>query len=994
MADFGGWQYPFQGQGSDPADSSPRDASPGPPVLEDYPDAPEPPSDPPTLHQFPQPPPAPVVQLRAIPQAPRRLYADSDYSFRKPIPPPKSREKAASGRSRRGSLATWDPPPLFQSYPQAIRHAQLPTCTTSVDTLLRVQESRHGFNTRELAKSDSTSTEDTGSVGEKLERPRRRRHRRTTSGSSMKLDWASKIYVLLASGHLLQYAAEGSSDRLPEKMLLLSKDSAAFASDIIPGRHWVLRVCSAMEVDGSPAGDSRSLRSRLPFRGSERRDASTFLMVFECAEDMESWITTLRREIEHLGGKKSLSETGTPKPEYAVAEQQTVAARDPERFSRVTSDDVSTTNSVYSRDSRQLSSLRDSDHRYSCISSGQRTMFTSDTGSSPPCSPARDSFISSPSEEQLASWNDSPGEAREARPRPNASAINERRQSLQAIAAHHRAADLHAVPQAAVSPVEIASHDSGSPCLASLHLPQQQLHITHMLREVHTDRLDHQAPSSPSPTVPNFSVPHSSKRFSGVIKTPCPDIILSPGLPLPLDVEPASQQQHQPSPHEKQSPSTSPPRPPQERKQQHYSPFPSGVRNNTRKLPPPALAYSRPLSVVPDQPSPVTASSLPLSCEKSAARADDRNVSSVSYSAEAYEAPRVPRAGSGRASTSSQHSGSSNGPISKSRVSIKDRLTRGSSGSSGSSTRDDASVRTEKTTKKRSGLQALRTSLAAKISNAVMSDSMSFGVPYSAALPMPLSQIPVQYRPQLLLQKAASAADKAKEAKEASSAHEIVLKAKIDNPIREACAVEGTVYTPTRASAPLVQIEYAEEAPLLDSPPQLPQMQPMPPMPPLPRLSQLPVPHGKKYIPHPTAAGQCFQRQRESSHTHATVQPKHRQPWDDMGIPVYRPPMTCRPMSPASGMASYATMDAGIDRDHGHGSSIHPEHSASRPTTPQSLGQSGHSLARSVSSNVHQDPQNMPRAADGPPPAPPPTCTLPPLPPKVPKLDMQQTLET
>jgi len=107
------------------------------------------------------------------------------------------------------------------------------------------------------------------------------KHRRKISGSLSKADWTQKIFVLVTSGYLLQYAGDGSFDRLPEKMMQLGKDSVAFASDVIPGKHWVLQISQAMDADGTPAADSRSLLSRLAFRGADyRRTATSLLLVF------------------------------------------------------------------------------------------------------------------------------------------------------------------------------------------------------------------------------------------------------------------------------------------------------------------------------------------------------------------------------------------------------------------------------------------------------------------------------------------------------------------------------------------------------------------------------------------------------------------------------------------------------------------------------------------------------------------------------------------
>ncbi|KAG7120940.1 hypothetical protein HYQ44_003820 [Verticillium longisporum] len=371
---------------------------------------------------------------------------------RAPATAAKPKTQPAPYKSPGGHLATWDPPPLFQAYPQAIKYAHLPAPILSADTILRHNERKGSLTIREDLTQLSPDDDPTGEKAKK--------HRREPSGSASKQEWTTKIYVLCTSGYLLQYSGEGHFDRLPEKMLQLSKDSAAFVSDALPGRHWVLQVSSAMDADGMTSTDSRSLFSRLPFRVTEKRSASNYLMVFEGAEDMESWIAILRREIEALGGKKNTTETGRPRMDGSFVQlksqssQRTLVVRDPSRFSRVVPpefswhanksrsdvdsstviaesdatmdpsiDDVSTTNSVTSNEGRQLDSLRDSANRLSYISSGQRTIVTS-SNSSPACSPTRDAF-NSPEE---PSWQDMPPQLR---PRPNAAAIMDRRQSMQ-----------------------------------------------------------------------------------------------------------------------------------------------------------------------------------------------------------------------------------------------------------------------------------------------------------------------------------------------------------------------------------------------------------------------------------------------------------------------------------------------------------------------------------------------------------------------------------
>lgn len=349
---------------------------------------------------------------------------------------------------RRGSLATWEPVPLFQAWPQALRSATLPACVQA-DHLLKMH------NKKEATLNHPDLSDDKGIFADMT----KKKHRRNSS--SLKLDWTTKIYILVTSGYLLQYAGEGTHDRLPEKVVHLCKDSAAFASDVIPGRHWVLQVSSVFDEVAVASQDTRSLLGKFGLREKEKRQASDILMVFEAAGDMESWMTLLRKEIETLGGKRPVTETGAPKPEDDLQQQQqqwppaqVVTARspvikDPNRFGRHPStpemhldatfgdllpdhhtfDDTSATNSFVSSDSRQLDGLRDSSHRLSFMSAA-RTIVTSDSSA---CnSPIRDSFGSgsqgSSSDDATAVADDTLF-APEVRLRPNATDIEDRRKS-------------------------------------------------------------------------------------------------------------------------------------------------------------------------------------------------------------------------------------------------------------------------------------------------------------------------------------------------------------------------------------------------------------------------------------------------------------------------------------------------------------------------------------------------------------------------------------
>ncbi|CAK7221009.1 hypothetical protein SCUCBS95973_004350 [Sporothrix curviconia] len=664
----------------------------------------------------------------AQPAEPALLGTPSTTKAKKPTAPLRSRTPGSSTRPVRGSLATWDPPPLFQAYPQAVKHAQLPICTTSVDILMRLQAATNG-----TGADAGDAPEDRAAATEKAAEKPKRRHRRNASGSSMKLEWVSKIYVLVTSGYLLQYSAEGSFDRLPEKILPISRDSAAFASDLIPGRHWVLRVCASMDAGGLQTTDSRSIFSRFPFRGNERRHASTFLMVFEGAEEMESWITILRREIEQLGGKKHLSETGKPKAERAAVDprfqvsQRTLVVRDPERFSRILnpndvanmlrsppppqniggqtahlhpnhhletpspsplnerepmSDDVSTTNSVYSHDGRQLENLRDSaGNRFSYISTGQRTVVTSDS-SSPPCSPVHDSFTgnntgdeqqptmataataataaaATPAIETTETPSPPLPESPEARLRPNAAAILERRQSMQVMASSQRMTDMRLLPTQlppqkppptdALPRLPISSFSITSPMTKPLPPPVP------LRRETNFSLFDSM------PTIPNFSVPHlASKRYSAAV-TP------SPQMPAPAPaVAPAPTSASVPMQEPHAHSYSVFPQLPREKPRIQQPLIPPAVRSSRRRLPPPSLAFSRPLSIVADHVSP-NATSPAKNNEAGASNAsvDDSNLSSPGYGSDVPDTPALfaswksPSSGSTEPPSSSHSSHSS-----------------------------------------------------------------------------------------------------------------------------------------------------------------------------------------------------------------------------------------------------------------------------------------------------------------------------------------------
>lgn len=270
------------------------------------------------------------------------------------------------------SHSTWDPPPLFKAYPQAVKHATLTASTLSADAVLRISNYKNSIKREQDAGEALPSATDAegSATTQKFEKTRKNKHRRHVSGSISKADWTQKIYVLVTSGYLLQYSCNGPFDRLPERIMQLGKNSVAFASDVIPGKHWVLQISQSMDTNGTPTPDARSFFSRISFRGTDYRKAATsLLLILDSAEDLEAWITVVRHEIEALGGKKSFSETGNSStddhatPFRDPLSPRSFVQRDRDRLSRsitIGSDTCDHPPSTVSEDGRLNSMNKDS----------------------------------------------------------------------------------------------------------------------------------------------------------------------------------------------------------------------------------------------------------------------------------------------------------------------------------------------------------------------------------------------------------------------------------------------------------------------------------------------------------------------------------------------------------------------------------------------------------------------------------------------------------
>ena len=216
----------------------------------------------------------------------------------------------------------WDPPPLFQAYPQAVKHANIRAPTLSTNTLLRSNGGEKITNIGESVTQSSTMSKSANAeVNVARRNYAKRKSKHTLVEPVLKEDWTRNLYVLVTSGYFLQYSGEGSFDRLPEKIMALNKDSAAFASDVILGERWVLQVSQFYDEDGIQSSKNQgSIVKKIRFPRDTKRFASSLLLVLDSAEELDSWLRAVKGEIESMGGRKY-----SPDSEVSGAKEDTAS---------------------------------------------------------------------------------------------------------------------------------------------------------------------------------------------------------------------------------------------------------------------------------------------------------------------------------------------------------------------------------------------------------------------------------------------------------------------------------------------------------------------------------------------------------------------------------------------------------------------------------------------------------------------------------------------
>jgi len=220
------------------------------------------------------------------------------------------KQTAAPQVTSPGIKGSFVPPPLFQAYPQAMKHGVLEVSAMTAETMLqRARNWRAGLS-QPLSASPSPGDGVCEGADSEMQQSGRTSTTNMPDGTIPHVDVRRKIIILVTSGYLLQYAGTGPSDRLPERVLQLGKDSAAFACDLVPGKHFVLQVSSAVDQQGVTVANSGSIFAKLGLRlSAAKRAASDLLLIMPNSEEMDAWMMTIRREIESRGGNSARPDT-------------------------------------------------------------------------------------------------------------------------------------------------------------------------------------------------------------------------------------------------------------------------------------------------------------------------------------------------------------------------------------------------------------------------------------------------------------------------------------------------------------------------------------------------------------------------------------------------------------------------------------------------------------------------------------------------------------
>lgn len=196
----------------------------------------------------------------------------------------------------------WDPPPLFLAYHRSGKHGLAGVSGPASDKSSARSKTRKERGSRVSGLTPRASVDSNGSA----ETNRTSVTTKPAGHASTTLsDVPRKIVVLLDSGFLLHYTEHGPSDRLPEKALHLGRDSAAFASDAIAGKSFVIRVVQSVVHKTISLPSSASILSKFSKRMPGPKRETSMTLVLQSGDEMDSWLHAIRAQISTMSGQSS-----------------------------------------------------------------------------------------------------------------------------------------------------------------------------------------------------------------------------------------------------------------------------------------------------------------------------------------------------------------------------------------------------------------------------------------------------------------------------------------------------------------------------------------------------------------------------------------------------------------------------------------------------------------------------------------------------------------
>ena len=236
--------------------------------------------------------PSTATSTMSSPSTPREITQAPPTKKRSSIFPQRGSRSGSSTSSAPSTDMITDGQPFVKALKEAKKHSTLSTSKLSSDAIITMSQWKEGeVLALGSSKSEKAKLKLKKQIGDMIN----------------KAGWTSKIYVLTAGGltsppYILQFEAAGLASRHAERTLQLTKQSRAFVTDAIPGKHWVLQISQLL--DTIVATEMKKPGSRMSFRPSEKvHKLVHLLLILESGDDMEEWLTALRHEIDVLGGR-------------------------------------------------------------------------------------------------------------------------------------------------------------------------------------------------------------------------------------------------------------------------------------------------------------------------------------------------------------------------------------------------------------------------------------------------------------------------------------------------------------------------------------------------------------------------------------------------------------------------------------------------------------------------------------------------------------------